>query len=110
MRKAALRALPLLVAAWALFAVLGGSLHAAEQGGVSSDSVVESALGVCAATAATLSVAALLRSGAGRLMVFAPARLLPPQTAGSGEPHPGAYREPPPPATPIRILLQVIRA
>lgn len=109
MRKAALRALPLLVAAWAFFAVMGGSLHAVEQGGVSSDSVVESALGVCAATAATLSVAALLRSGVGRLEAFASAGRLPPETAGSGKPRPRAYSEPSPPATPKRILLQVIR-
>jgi hypothetical protein len=110
MRKVALKALPLLLVAWTFFALMGGSLHAAEQGGVSSDSVVESALGVCAATAATLSVAALLRSGIGRLRAFAPARRLPPQTAGQAMPHPRAYSEPSPPATPTRILLQVIRA
>lgn len=110
MRKAALRALPLLVMVWALFAVTSGSLHAADQGGVSSDSVVESALGVCAATAATMSVAILLKGGVARLKATFYGRRLPPETAGPGEPRPRAYREPPPPATPMRILLQVMRA
>jgi hypothetical protein len=105
-RRIACEILPLVVLAWATFAILGGPLKTVEHGGMAYDeSPATAGLGICAVT-----VALVLRTGVRRILPAPGLVTTPVRRTGDvlRAARPAAYREPPP-SPPSLERLQVLR-
>lgn len=106
-RKAATRALPLLVVIWAVFVIFGGALRLVEKAEPSEGSTVETVAGFCTAFVALAASAYAVR--AARAPVFFVKRTLRRISYPSRVLVPEAYGLPPPSGPPVLHLLQVLR-
>jgi hypothetical protein len=108
MRKAALKALPLVVVLWAAFVILGGAVRLVEKTEPPEDSLTKTVVGFCAAFVALAAGAYGVRAaarGPGFFIKSTLAKISSPWTV----PAPAAYGQPPPPGPPLLHLLQILR-
>ena len=106
-RKAAPRALPLLVVIWAVFVIFGGALRLVEKAEPSEGSTVQTVAGFCTAFVALAASAYAVQ--AARAPGFFVKRTLQRISYPCCVLVPEAYGLPPPPGPPVLHLLQVLR-
>lgn len=108
MRKAALKALPLLVVLWATFVIFGGAVRLVEKAQPTEDSPNKTVVGFCAAFVALAAGAYVVRAAARGLGFFIK-RILVKISSPWTAPAPAAYGQPPPPGPSLLHLLQILR-